>query len=55
MRSEWRYINTLPFLSFPFIVTDGVAWSVVCVCLLSVRGPCKTAQPIEMPFGADLT
>jgi len=37
------------------IVTDGVAWS---VCLYVGRSfchslePCKTAEPIEMPFGA---
>jgi len=32
------------------IVTDGVAWSVGgSVC--HDREPCKTAEPIEMPFG----
>ena len=32
--------------------SKGVAWS-VCVCLSVgyVHGPCKTAEPIEMPFG----
>jgi len=36
------------------IATDGVAWSVFCVCLY-VKGiiSAKTAEQIEMPFGSD--
>jgi len=41
------------------IATDGVAWSVcvsvclsVCLSVSQVRGPCKTAEPVEMRFGA---
>jgi len=36
------------------IVTDGVTWSVgmsVCLSVSYDREPCKTAEPIEMPFG----
>ena len=34
------------------IATDSVAWS-VCVCVGDDREPCKNAEPIEMPYGAD--
>ena len=34
------------------IVTDRVAWSVICVCLsVTLVSPAKTTEPIEMPFG----
>jgi len=32
------------------IVTDRVAWS-VCLSVCHSSEPCKTAEPIEMPFG----
>jgi len=32
------------------IATDGVPWS-VCVSVGHICEPCKTAQPIDMPFG----
>ena len=36
----------------PPIVTDHVAWSVgLSVCHSVTPNPCKTAEPIEMPFG----
>jgi len=31
------------------IATDGVAWS-VCLSAGHVREPCKTAEPIKIPF-----